>query len=181
MQRFCHVAGKIRSLAIQQERSLCAVGLDDDEQGIVIVDLKTMNYMSLYKSAAKGIYCLDFDESGRYLLALGGNRLTIYDVDNGRKIASTLTHAAESLDAKFAARKSDKLVEVGRNFVRLWFIKGSDMRFEEAEMSSVENVCCCFVSVVAILFVFISHTNAALFFSQQHSTHALDGSAVISS
>jgi WD40 repeat protein len=181
MQRFCHVAGKIRSLAIQQERSLCAVGQDDDEQGIVIVDLKTMNYMSLYKSAAKGIHCLDFDESGRYLLALGGNRLTIYDVDNGRKIASTLTHAAESLDAKFAARKSDKLVEVGRNFVRLWFIKGSDMRFEEAEMSSVENVCCCFVSVVAILFVFISHTNAALFFSQQHSTHALDGSAVISS
>ena len=142
IQHFCHVEGKIKCLAIQQERSLCAVGQDNAEHGIVIVDLKTMNYISLCKSAAQSIiHCLDFDESGRYLLALGGNRLSLYDVDNESVcIASTLTHATETLDVRFSQKKPNTLVEVGRNFVRLWFVKGSDMHFEEVEMSTMGNV-----------------------------------------
>jgi len=176
MQRFCHVEGKIKCLAIQQERSLCAVGQDNAEHGIVIVDLNTMNYMSLCKSAAttKGIRCLDFDESGRYLLALGGNRLTIHDVDNESIIASTLTHATESLDARFA-KNSNTFVEVGRNFVRLWFLKGSDMRFEEADMSSMENVCCWFVSIFRFCLSSFLTRMILSSFSPQHSSRVLDG------
>jgi len=138
-QHFCSVEGRINCLAVHQERSLCAIGQEDAAQGIVIVDLKTMNYMSLCKSTANGIQCLDFDESGRFLLALGGNRLTIHDVDNEVMIASTLTHATETLDVRFTTA-ANTLVEVGRNLVRLWFIKGSDMRFEEVDMSTMQNV-----------------------------------------
>ena len=140
-QNFCSVDGNIKCLAIHQERLLCAVGQENAEH-ILIVDLQTMKFMSLCKRASnEDIHCLDFDKSGRFLLVLAGSRLTIHDIENETVIASTLTHATETLDVRFAA-KANTLVEVGRNFVRTWFVKGSDLSFEEVDMSSMANVSC---------------------------------------
>lgn len=137
IRQFCSVDERIKCLAIHQQRLLCAIGQENAEQGIVVVDLKTMQYMSLCKSSAAQI--LDFDESGRYLLAFSESRLTIHDIDNETIVASTLTHATETLDVRFT-KKANAFVEVGRNFVRLWSVKGNNMSFDEVDMTSLENV-----------------------------------------
>ena len=181
-QQFCSVDERIKCLAIHQERLLCAIGQGNAEQGIVIVDLKTMDYMPLCKSAAQS---LDFDESGQYVLALSGSRLTIHDIDNKTIIASTLTHATETLDVRFTT-KANAFVEVGRNFVRLWSVKGSDMSFEEVDMSSMENVSCIEASLRMKAFVVVTRSqfnvlNSSSLLSQQHSTRAPGGWTMISS
>ena len=104
-----------------------------------------------------------FDESGQYLLALSESRLTIHDIDNETIVASTLTHATETLDVRFT-KKANAFVEVGRNFVRLWSVKGSDMSFKEVDMSSMENVSCCSrIKALAFVVVKCSQFNVLLF------------------
>ena len=142
-QQYCAVTGNISCLAVHPERSLCAIGQKSNaDESIVIVDFNTMKYSSMIKGAAKDTVRMDFDRSGKHLLALSENRLNIHDIDNEcRLTASTLTHATETLDVCFATN-ANTLVEVGKNFVRFWVVNGSEMHFEDVDMSSIQAVSC---------------------------------------
>ena len=159
IQHFAQVDGGITCLALHKEKSLCAVGQDD--HGIVIVDVKTMNY--LCRIAADDIRCLAFDESGSYLVVIDGKRLVVYNLDDdGSIISSTHTHATMTLGIKFTMKNSNELVECGMNYVRFWSIKGSEMIFEDANMTTMENVSIVQISPSTIVFILLSYRLIAL-------------------
>jgi WD40 repeat protein len=176
-QHFAQVDGGITCLALHKEKSLCAVGQDD--HGIVIVVVRTMNY--LCRIAADDIRCLAFDESGSYLVVVDGKRLIVYNLDDdGSIVSSTHTHATMTLDIKFTRNNSNELVECGMNYVRFWSIQGGEMIFEDANMTTMESV-----SLSQITTFVFSHFSSSdctfILISRLLSTAVLGGHGMMSS
>ncbi|KAL7429614.1 hypothetical protein ACHAXH_001952, partial [Discostella pseudostelligera] len=139
-QYFCMSNGAISYLSIHKERSVCAIGHDGESPAITFVDLKVMRPLSLLNEHCRGIVCMDFDDSGDYLVSVGKSKeIVVYDWKNITAIATSRTFGLETLDVKFLKGSSTRIIECGTCFVRVWSIKGCSLTFQEIMMDSSIN------------------------------------------
>ena len=156
IQHFFHDAcGEITCLSVHLKRSICAIGQENAPRSIIIVDLKTMKPLTFLTGHTEKVLCLDFDESGKYLVSVGSEHnqeLILHDWKNGTVIASSQTFGLETLDVKFLKDSSHCIVQCGISFVRFWYVKGCFLSFEEVKLNLLENhvrrACISFVSVL---------------------------------
>ena len=120
------------SVHTKDSKSICSIACENAT--VHIIDCDTMG---LLRRMPINALCMDFDDTGRYLALRCHDTICVYDWNNQALIASSKTFSS-SVSVKFVGGNWT-LVECSSNFVRLWRINGSTMRFEDVVCEETEN------------------------------------------
>ena len=143
IQHFCNdSSGDITCLSVNTEKSICAIGQVNAAACIIVIGLTTMRSLSFLSGHEGKVTCLDFDESGKYLVSIGNGSnetVIIHDWENGTILASAQSFGLETLDAKFTIGDTISIIQCGISFIRFWSMKGSFLSFEDVPLATFDN------------------------------------------